>query len=50
MVQLRDGLRSGITIINQFQFQYGTIKSIRRRKRNDVYDMFQFQYGTIKSL
>ena len=34
----------------EFQFQYGTIKSLKEYKILDTCIMFQFQYGTIKSI
>ena len=36
--------------ISSFQFQYGSIKSLRQPGDNKQESLFQFQYGSIKSL
>ena len=49
MVQLKASQASGLVQLKQFQFLYGTIKSIHRRFTISYVFLFQFLYGTIKS-
>ena len=51
MVRLKDNLRHLYNLVwTEFQFQYGTIKSLEDSMIKIEIPMFQFQYGTIKSL
>ena len=38
------------TMLQKFQFQYGTIKRLVEFAKDVLEKIFQFQYGTIKSL
>ena len=49
MVRLKGTRHHRQTLAAEFQFQYGTIKSIALRSSNRMPREFQFQYGTIKS-
>ena len=48
MVRLKDRYIMGEKVDVEFQFHYGTIKSISKYNTSSPQQMFQFHYGTIK--
>ena len=50
MVRLKDSYKVRISGLSEFQFHYGTIKSIAQNGRFEGVIAFQFHYGTIKRM
>ena len=49
MVRLKERPTRAYSVLNLFQFHYGTIKRPHLCRRNGRVRLFQFHYGTIKS-